>query len=301
MKGGKGKQGQNAPMSLYCIGDLQGCNEPFQRLLDTIDFSPSRDALVVLGDLVNRGPDSVGVLRSLMALGDAAQCLLGNHDLHLLAVAHGVRKPGRRDTLQAVLQAPDLDALLDWLCHRNMALHRQGWLMVHAGVLPQWTLAQTMALAAELEGVLRGPNLKDFLIGMYGNTPARWHDGLEGADRLRVIVNALTRLRFCTRDGDMEFAGNAGASTAPPGYLPWFDVPDRATRSTPIAFGHWSALVGDRDERRDIDKQTSMMRSNALPLDTGCVWGHCLTAARLGPVQGRFELISVPCSKGSEG
>ena len=136
---------------------------------------------------------------------------------------------------------------------------------------------------------------------MYGNKPARWHDDLSGAKRLRCIVNVLTRLRFCTRDGDMEFAGNAGASTAPPGYLPWFDVPDRATRSTPIAFGHWSALVGDRDERRDIDKQTSMMRSNALPLDTGCVWGHCLTAARLGPVQGRFELISVPCSKGSEG
>ena len=290
-------------MSLYCIGDLQGCNEPFQRLLDTVDFSPSRDALVVLGDLVNRGPDSLGVLRSLTTLGDAAQCLLGNHDLHLLAVAHGVRKPGRRDTLQDVLQAPDLDALLDWLRHRNLALHQQGWLMVHAGVLPQWTLAQTMDLAAELEGVLRGPNLKEFLIGMYGNAPTRWHDALKGADRLRVIVNALTRLRFCTPDGDMEFEGNAGASTAPPGYLPWFDVPDRATRSTPIAFGHWSALVSDRNERDDARNNptpTSPLRSNTLPLDTGCVWGHCLTAARLGSGQGKFELISVPCSKGRE-
>ena len=284
------------PMSLYCIGDLQGCSAPFQRLLKAIDFSPSRDSLVVLGDLVNRGPDSLGVLRSLMALGDAAQCLLGNHDLHLLAVAHGVHKPGRRDTLAAVLQAPDLDALLDWLRHRNMALHRKGWLMVHAGVLPQWTLAQTLALAAELETVLRGPDLKDFLSSMYGDTPAQWHDSLHGADRLRVVVNALTRLRFCTHEGAMEFSANEGASSGPPGYMPWFELPHRATAGVPIAFGHWSALISDRTDAIRQPARPTHMHSNVLPLDTGCVWGNCLTAAKLSDSPGTFELISVSCA-----
>lgn len=282
-------------MSLYCIGDLQGCNEPFQRLLNTIDFSPSRDALVVLGDLVNRGPNSLGVLRSLAALGDAAQCLLGNHDLHLLAVARGIRTPGRKDTLQDVLRAPDRDPLLDWLRHRNMAIHTHGWLMVHAGVLPQWTLAQTMALAAELETVLRGPDLKDFLSSMYGNMPAQWHDSLEGADRLRVVVNALTRLRFCTNEGAMEFSANEGASSGPPGYMPWFELPHRATADIPIAFGHWSALVSDRTDATRQPARPTHMRSNVLPLDTGCVWGNCLTAAKLGGSPGTFELISVSC------
>ena len=280
-------------MSLYCIGDLQGCNAPFQRLLKEIDFSPSRDSLLVLGDLVNRGPDSLGVLRSLVALGDSAQCLLGNHDLHLLAVAHGIRAAGRRDTLQEVLQTPDRDALLDWLRHRNMAIHTHGWLMVHAGVLPQWTLAQTLALAAELEAVLRGPDLKAFLSSMYGNTPAQWDDSLRGADRLRVVVNALTRLRFCTEDGSMEFSANEGTASAPPGYQPWFELPHRATVGVPIAFGHWSALVGGTPHAAG----PTHMRSNVLPLDTGCVWGNCLTAAKLGMSPGTFELISVSCAE----
>jgi bis(5'-nucleosyl)-tetraphosphatase (symmetrical) len=283
-------------MPLYCIGDLQGCNAPFQRLMKDIDFSPSRDSLLILGDLVNRGPDSLGVLRSLMALGDSAQCLLGNHDLHLLAVAHGIRTAGRRDTLQDILQAPDCDALLDWLRHRNMALHTNGWLMVHAGVLPQWTPAQTLSLARELEAVLRGPDLKDFLSNMYGNTPAQWHDSLQGADRLRVIVNALTRLRFCTPEGAMEFSANEGAASGPPGYLPWFEVPDRATADIPMAFGHWSALVSDRPDASRHPARPTHMRSNVLPLDTGCVWGNCLTAAKLGANPGMFELISVSCA-----
>ncbi len=284
-------------MSLYCIGDLQGCNEPFQRLLEKIDFSPSRDALVMLGDLVNRGPDSLGVLRSLLALGESAQCLLGNHDLHLLAMANGSRTPGRRDTLQAVLLAPDRDALLDWLRHRNMAIHTHGWLMVHAGVLPQWTLAQTLTLAAELESVLRGPGLKDFLSSMYGDTPAQWHDSLQGADRLRVVVNALTRLRFCTHEGAMEFSANAGMASAPPGYQPWFELPHRATAGIPTMFGHWSALVSDRPDTTTQPALPTQMRSNVLPLDTGCVWGNCLTAAKLGDSPGQFELISVRCAE----
>ena len=189
---------------MYLIGDLQGCDAPFQRLLLTLDFSPSRDTLYLLGDLVNRGPDSLGVLRRLSALGDAAQCLLGNHDLHALAVSHGVRTTKRNDTLQTLLAADDSVHLFEWLRHRPMALHAHGWLMVHAGVLPQWTTAQTLALAAEVESVLRGPNIKHHLADMYGNTPAAWNNQLAGSDRLRVIINALTRLRFCTADGDRK-------------------------------------------------------------------------------------------------
>ena len=277
-------------MSLYLIGDLQGCNAPFQRLLQTIDFSPSRDTLYLLGDLVNRGPDSLGVLRSLAALGDAAQCLLGNHDLHLLALSEGVRKPGRKDTAQEVLLASDSKALIDWLRHRAMVIHAHGWLMVHAGVLPQWSVVQTMALAGEVEQVLRGPDLKSFLLGMYGNTPSQWHDGLKGTDRLRVIVNALTRLRFCTREGEMDFTSNEGASSAPAGHLPWFAVTKRASAATPIAFGHWSALVTDAPP-------AGSLRHNTLPLDTGCVWGGCLTAARLGEKPGSFGLVQVKCAQ----
>ena len=276
-------------MPLYCIGDLQGCFSPFQRLLEKIDFSPSRDTLFLLGDLVNRGPDSLGVLRCLTALGDSAQCVLGNHDLHLLALWQGVRKPGRTDTVQDVLHAPDGDALLDWLRHRSMAIRTQGWLMVHAGVLPQWSVTQTMALAAEVEQALRGADLKAFLSDMYGNAPAQWHDGLQGADRLRVVVNALTRLRFCTPEGVMDFSSTENAANAPAGQLPWFEVPERLTRDAPIAFGHWSTLTQD--------SQGPGLRGNVLPLDTGCVWGGCLTAARLGEQAGQFELVQVPCEQ----
>jgi bis(5'-nucleosyl)-tetraphosphatase (symmetrical) len=277
-------------MSLYCIGDLQGCHAPFERLLDKIAFSPSRDTLYMLGDLVNRGPGSLEVLHSLSKLGDAAHCLLGNHDLHLLAVWQGVRKPGRSDTVQDILEAKDSQALLDWLRHRAMAVQRHGWLMVHAGVLPQWTAAQTVALGSEVEQVLRGSHLKDFLQTMYGNTPDHWSDSLQGADRLRVIVNALTRLRFCTPEGVMDFSSTDGPGSAPAGYLPWFEVPGRATVGTPVAFGHWSTLASGKNS-------VPALRNNTLPLDTGCVWGGCLTAARLGEAPGQFELISVQCEQ----
>jgi bis(5'-nucleosyl)-tetraphosphatase (symmetrical) len=273
----------------YLIGDLQGCNEPLQRLLRTVDFSPSRDTLYILGDLVNRGPDSLAVLRNLHGLGDAAQCLLGNHDLNLLGIRHGLRKPHRKDTVQEVLDAPDCEALLDWLRHRRMAIHAHGWLMVHAGVLPQWSTAQTMALAGEVEQALRGPDLTGFLRGMYGNTPDRWSDALTGADRLRVIVNAMTRMRFCTSDGAMEFESSGGVQTALPGYLPWFEVPGRKTASTPVAFGHWSTLGAEAAAAK------AGLLNNTLPLDTGCVWGGCLTAARLGQAPGTFERVTVTC------
>lgn len=272
-------------MSLYLIGDVQGCNTALQHLLDRIAFSPSRDTLYVLGDMVNRGPDSAAVLRRLMGYGAAAQCLLGNHDLHLLAIAHGVRAPHRKDTLDGILQAPDRAGLLAWLCHQHLALHKkygnEDILMVHAGVLPGWDLTQTLGLAREVEAVLQSPELPDFLHRMYGNEPVRWDDALQGDARWRVIVNALTRLRFCTADGAMEFDTKEGADAAPPGYLPWFEVPQRKTADITVAFGHWSTLGW-------------LGRKDVVALDSGCVWGGKLSALRLVRA-GHHELIQVPC------
>ena len=279
-------------MALYLIGDIQGCDDALQRLLDLIGFSPSRDTLFLLGDLVNRGPDSLAVLRRLMRLDTAARCLLGNHDLHLLALAHGIRKPHRGDTLSAILDAPDRAALLDWVTAQRLALleNFQGHhvLMVHAGVLPSWSARKTVALAAEVETVLHGPDLGDFLAHMYGNEPARWSDDLTGTPRLRAIVNALTRMRFCTADDVMEFDTKEGAAAAPAGFSPWFDVPGRLTANTTVAFGHWSTLGW-------------LERPDVWSLDTGCVWGGPLSAVRVGTGHGAAyptrELIQVPCTQ----
>ena len=276
-------------MSMYLIGDLQGCDAALGQLLEKIDFSPSTDTLYFLGDLVNRGPDSLAVLRRLSALGDAAQCLLGNHDLHALAVWQGVRKQGKGDTLDELLNALDCDALMHWLRRRPMAMAAHGWLMVHAGVLPQWTATQTLMLASELEQHLRSLDFKSFLSQLFGNHPSQWHDDLRGIDRLRVAVNALTRLRFCTAAGQMEFSIKGGQADAPAGYARWFEVPGRATLSQPIAFGHWSTLNAGRT-----------LHHNTLALDTGCVWGGCLTAARLGATAGEFELIQLKCDQAQE-
>ncbi|MDE2400339.1 MAG: symmetrical bis(5'-nucleosyl)-tetraphosphatase [Burkholderiales bacterium] len=264
----------------YLVGDLQGCCDPLERLLSIIGFSPSRDRLYLLGDLVNRGPDSLGVLRRLRDLGDSAMCLLGNHDLHLLAVAHGVRRAHRSDTLEGILATPDREAWLDWVRHRPLALWEHGWLMVHAGVVPQWDAVQTMALAAEVEALLQGPDLREFLTVMYGNEPARWQDDLEGADRWRCVINCLTRVRFCTLDGTMDFSAKEGAGAAPEGLLPWFEVPGRRTANTPVAFGHWSTLG-------------LINRSDLLSLDTGCVWGGQLTAVRIDGAT--REVIQIDC------
>lgn len=265
---------------IYLVGDLQGCCKPLERLLQTIDFSPSRDQLYVLGDLVNRGPDSLGVLQRLRSLEGAATCLLGNHDLHLLAVAHGVRKPHRSDTLDPILNAADRDDWLDWLRQQNLAVHAHGWLMVHAGVVPQWDAAQTVALAWEVEAMLRSPDVGAFLTTMYGNEPARWDERLQGVDRWRCVVNSLTRLRFCAADGTMEFATKEGAGGAPEGYMPWFEVPGRRTQGTPVAFGHWSTLG-------------LINRDDLLALDTGCIWGGHLTAVRVDGAT--REVIQIPC------
>jgi bis(5'-nucleosyl)-tetraphosphatase (symmetrical) len=274
-------------MALYIIGDLQGCDAPFEHLLRSIDFSPSRDTLYCLGDLVNRGPDSLAVLRRLMHLGTSAHCLLGNHDLHLLAVAQGVRKAHRSDTLDGILQAPDRNALLQWVRQRPLALQVQGWLLVHAGVLPQWTAKQTLSLAQEVSQMLAGTDGTEFLQTMYGNLPDRWENALAGADRWRVVINALTRLRFCSAEGVMEFATKDSADAAPAGCMPWFDVPGRCSADTPIAFGHWSTLG-------------LLQRPNLLALDTGCVWGGCLSAAQLSTTAqphgtGSVTVVQVPC------
>jgi bis(5'-nucleosyl)-tetraphosphatase (symmetrical) len=273
-------------MAVYWVGDVQGCDGPLGRLLEVLDFSASRDTLVLLGDLVNRGPASEQVLRRLMAMGNAVQCVLGNHDLHLLAVAAGAGRLKRMDTLGGILQADDRPALLDWLRHQRMAIWGHGVLSVHAGVLPSWSLAQTLALAGEVEAVLRGPDLRDFLHQMYGNAPAAWHDDLTGVDRLRVVVNALTRLRFCSADGEMEFNAKEGVDAAPAGFLPWFDVPGRQTADVTVAFGHWSTLG-------------LVQRPDVWALDTGCVWGGCLSAMRLG-ADGRREVIQVDCEQSQQ-
>lgn len=279
-------------MALYLIGDVQGCDSALQRLLDKISFSPSRDTLYFLGDLVNRGPRSADVLRRLMSYGSAARCLLGNHDLSLLAIAQGVRKPHRKDTLNCILEAPDRLAMLNWLQTQRMAMtetiNGHQVLMVHAGVLPAWTPDKTMALAAEVECILGSQEIGVFLRDMYGDEPNMWSDGLRGTARLRVIVNALTRLRFCDAQGRMEFKAKEGVQGAPAGYFPWFDIPGRKTAHVTMAFGHWSTLGW-------------LGRSDVLALDTGCVWGGCLSALRLagqGPdVPLTQELIQVQCDR----
>ncbi|MEJ7930694.1 symmetrical bis(5'-nucleosyl)-tetraphosphatase [Ramlibacter sp. AN1015] len=272
-------------MALYLIGDVQGCDAPLGRLLDEIAFSPSRDTIYLLGDLVNRGPASAAVLRRLMAFGDSAQCVLGNHDLSLLAVAHGHRRAHRRDTMDTVLEAPDRGALLEWLRSRPLALRAHGLLMVHAGVLPQWDADEVMALAGEVQDVLRGPGLGAFLAGMFGNEPARWDADLQGIDRLRVVVNALTRLRFCTSDGTMHLKASGTPDEAPAGTLPWFLVPGRRTAGVCVAVGHWSTLG-------------VLLRPDLLALDSGCVWGGCLSALRIDPADAsRHELIQVACEQ----
>lgn len=265
-------------LPVFVIGDLQGCRGELDLLLDRIEAKAPRARLVFVGDLVNRGPDSLGCLRRIRAMADRAQIVLGNHDLHLLAVANGIRPRGRSDTLEALLAAPDLHDLLHWLRQQPLSLMAEGHLIVHAGVLPQWTTEQTLALADEVSTVLRGSDWLDFLAQMYGNEPAQWHDDLQGADRLRCIVNALTRLRFCTVQGEMEFTSKEGPEKPPAGYMPWFDVPERLTQETPVVFGHWSTLG-------------LILRPNIIGLDTGCVWGGKLSALRLSD----RKLVQVDC------
>ena len=255
-------------MATYAIGDIQGCYSTFRRMLDQLRFDPARDRLWLVGDLVNRGPQSLAVLRFVKNLGARAVTVLGNHDLHLLVVAAGHVKQHQGDTLNAILRAPDRDELLDWLRRQKM-MHAAGrYAMVHAGLLPQWSIPKALTLAREVETALRSDDYGEFLRHMYGNQPDRWRDNLSGFDRLRVITNALTRLRLCTVTGRMEFTHKGRPVDLPRGYQPWFNVPRRRNRATTVIFGHWAALG-------------LYMDSNVAGLDTGCVWGRTLTALRL--------------------
>jgi bis(5'-nucleosyl)-tetraphosphatase (symmetrical) len=263
-------------MATYAIGDIQGCAREFEALLRVIGFAPGHDRLWLTGDLVNRGPDSLGVLRRVRALGDAAITVLGNHDLHLLAIAR-VRghKPRRRDTLDEILAAPDRDALLDWLrrlplLHHDAAL---GCTLVHAGLPPQWSVAESLARAAEVEAALQDDaRLVEFLEHMYGDTPAGWDPALGGRRRLRFITNCLTRMRYCHADGTLDLAAKGAPGSQDGGLLPWYALPGRRSRDSTIVFGHWSTLRLDGAACRAW---------NVYPLDTGAVWGDRLTALRL--------------------
>ena len=266
-------------MATYAVGDVQGCFEELTALLEAIGFDRNNDRLWFVGDLVNRGPASLATLRFVRDLGERALTTLGNHDLHLLALAHGSVKGRGDDTLEDVLAAPDRDSLLDWLRHRPMLHVEANYVLVHAGLLPQWDIATAKALAGEVEAELRGPRHREFLAQLYGSRPDRWSDGLRGVERLRVIVNAMTRLRFCTPEGVMEFATKGETAKPPAGYLPWFDVSDRKSAGYTVICGHWSAL-GLR------------VAPNLLALDSGCVWGGKLSAIRLED----RRLYQVPCA-----
>jgi bis(5'-nucleosyl)-tetraphosphatase (symmetrical) len=271
-------------MATFAIGDVQGCYDELRELVDKLAFDPARDRLWFVGDLVNRGPASLEVLRFVRSLGDRAVTVLGNHDLHLISLASGVARPRDDDTLDKVLGAPDRDELIAWLRSLPLMHVEAGRVLVHAGLLPQWSAATAGMLAREVETALRGSKHLKFLENMYGGKPARWKDSLEGWDRLRVIVNAMTRMRFCAADGELELKSKGETDKAPPGYMPWFAVPGRNSAGTTVIFGHWSAL-GLR------------LMPDVLALDSGCVWGGKLTAVRLEDrevtqVEGKMTRVS---------
>ena len=255
-------------MAVYAVGDLQGCLEPLKCLLERVAFDPDKDQLWLVGDLVNRGPQSLETLRYLYAMRQAVVCVLGNHDLHLLAAAHNIERLKKGDTLREILEAPDRDELLDWLRQQQL-LHydaERDIAMVHAGIPPQWSLKKALRYAAEVEEVLRDDTrLLPFLDGMYGNEPTRWDSDLKGVTRLRVITNYFTRMRFCKADGTLDLKTKEGMGSAPPGYAPWFSHTERKTRGQKIIFGHWAALEGNCTE------------PGVTALDTGCVWGGAMT------------------------
>ncbi len=269
-------------MARFAVGDLQGCLDPLLRLLERARFEPGHDELWLVGDLVNRGPQSLAALRFVRELGGSARTVLGNHDLHLLAVAHGARLPARGDTLQAILDAPDATDLLEWLAAQPLLLRdpEQRMTLVHAGIAPQWCAEEAEALAAEVSAALAGPSRTDFLGAMYGNEPDCWNAGLEGFERLRVITNYLTRMRFCSPEGRLNLRAKDAPENPPPGCVPWFRAPDARWRGETVVFGHWAALNG-RVSDPDL-----------IALDTGCVWGNCMTLINLDT----RERLQHPCS-----
>ena len=265
-------------MATYAIGDIQGCYTPLMDLLRTIDFSPSRDHLWLVGDLVNRGPDSIHVLRWAFKHQDSISLVLGNHDLHLLAVAEGFGKLSSGDTLWDILNAADGKLLLDWLRMQPLMFAGEGYALVHAGLLPEWSINKALRLAEEVENELSGPNYRQFLSRLYGNKPTRWSDDLRGIDRLRMIVNVMTRMRLLTRDGELDLSFKGELPDAPAHLIPWFEAPQRRWADTPVICGHWSALG-------------LHLSDSILAIDTGCLWGGSLTALRLADRQ----VFQLPC------
>ncbi|MFL0810529.1 MAG: symmetrical bis(5'-nucleosyl)-tetraphosphatase [Agarilytica sp.] len=257
-------------MATYAVGDVQGCISQLQHLLRTVGFAPQNDCLWLVGDLVNRGPDSLDTLRFIKNLPNK-QVILGNHDLHLLALAKGVRKPNKKDTLNAIFQAEDCSELLDWLQQQPLMHHDEklGYSMVHAGIPPQWTLAQAQRYAKEVETILCSEKSSEFFNAMYGNLPDLWNENLEGTERLRLITNYFTRMRFCSAEGQLELATKTGPDDRPAGFAPWFSHVNHQCANDKILFGHWASLQGVSNN------------DNFIALDSGCVWGGSLTAFRL--------------------
>ncbi len=273
-------------MAIYAVGDIQGCYDEFARLLDALSLDPDRDELWLVGDLVNRGPRSAEVLRLARSLGDHVVVVLGNHDLHLIALAYGNQARATDRALRAVLAAPDATELVDWLRQQHLAYYRPelNTLMVHAGIPPAWDPLQTVKLAREVEQVLRGPGCRAFMAELYGDEPDRWVPGLAGPERLRFITSALTRIRYCSPDGRLDFTETGPPGQQRPGLVPWFEMPGRASGTVRVVFGHWSSLG-------------LVQRDRLLALDTGCVWGRRLTAVRL---DGPARVVSVPCRRPAE-
>ncbi|WP_330114856.1 symmetrical bis(5'-nucleosyl)-tetraphosphatase [Pseudomonas sp. JS3066] len=271
-------------MTTYAVGDLQGCLDQLKCLLERVRFDPAKDELWLVGDLVNRGPKSLETLRFLYSIRDSVVCVLGNHDLHLLAVANNIERLRKADTLREILEAPDCAELLDWLRQQKL-LHydeQRDIALVHAGIPPQWSLKKALKRAAEVEEALRDDaRLPLFLDGMYGNEPAKWDSDLHGVTRLRVITNYFTRMRFCRADGTLDLKSKEGLDTAPPGFAPWFSFPERKTRGQKIIFGHWAALEGKCNE------------PGLYALDTGCVWGGSMTLLNIDS----GEQISCSCEE----
>lgn len=270
-------------MATYAIGDIQGCFDEFRRLLDALAFDPVKDKIWLVGDLVNRGPSSLETLRFIRDLEDSALTVLGNHDLHLLALAAGNTKQAKKSNLDDVLFAPDRDELIHWLRHRPL-MHfdtRKDFALIHAGLPPQWDLMEALECAREVEDALQGPSHIDFLHEMYGNEPTRWSRSLTGMDRLRFITNCFTRLRYCDSKGNLALKEKAPLGSASNEYLPWFQVPGRASSDIRIIFGHWSTLG-------------YAVRGNAWALDSGCVWKGRLTAIRVQKKKS-IRPISIPC------
>ena len=255
-------------MAIYAIGDIQGCFDDLLRLLDVIKFDDRSDQLWFVGDLVNRGPKSLETLRFIKSLGKAAVTVLGNHDLHLLATAYKQREPRKKDSLKAIINAPDRDELIFWLRHQPLFHYSDEYCLLHAGLPPQWDFDQTKKMAVMAENILQGTDYVEFFKEMYGDKPNQWSDDLKGMDKIRFIVNCFTRLRFCTAEGELDFKHTSVVGSQPKHLMPWFTVPNRQTFTQTIIFGHWSALGFYHGE-------------NCYGIDTGCLWGGQLTALKL--------------------